>query len=694
MQSDFFQSHGVTSISPGVASGHGLEESDWQQSDVKCDHSVLPQLISLDAVPPSSIAKEAPVEVSEESKHSFLDDVPPSLNARRRETFESTLTSVEDVPSSSVGRETPLEASEKSKLISADDVRQSSEGKEIPAQISANCKLVSLVDVLPLSSAVETPVQGLKENCITRAEEIWQKAMTDCEEICETRTAVTDCEEICKARTRSAIMTETAAETNSVSGDSGLQGSNLLDLGDAYKLAVGSRGRQLSGALAEQWIGKDSSRFSDDLKLLFSQLSAARELSINDSSPRVAMSPKLSVNSDELKNPVASSALGMQILQKRISLERNESGLSLDGSIVSEIEGESVVDRLKRQVEHDKKLLQALYKELEEERNASAIAANQAMAMITRLQEEKATLQMEALQYLRMMEEQAEYDMESLQKTNDLLTEKEKELQDLEAELEFYRNKFPSESLLEDPKEQNSDMKMKDGKEEHSEDSYVEVGSTTPGNSVTDKPDICNNVEGRNMCTGEKNTGAVKNSLLNFEDERSYILQCMENLEKKLCLYSNNQLELANGKQSGNIEERVKDFKELNSQLGYQVNSGAEENNLSTRNDRGNGSVHGRALSLEKSKLIGNEYNEIFYGGHTSPLPRQGIDLDSLAAEVSDLNERLKVLEADKNFLEHSINSIRNGEEGLRFIQEIASHLKELRRIGIRREQNIAQGFI
>ncbi|KAF2287688.1 hypothetical protein GH714_002324 [Hevea brasiliensis] len=357
--------------------------------------------------PPSSIAREAPVEVSEESKHSFLDDVPPSLNARPRETFESTLTSVEDVPSSSVGRETPLEASEKSKLISADDVRQSSEGKEIPAQISTQLQACFLVDVLPLSSAVETPVQGLKENCITRAEEIWQKAMTDCEEICETRTAVTDCEEICKARTRSAIMTETAAETNSVSGDSGLQGSNLLDLGDAYKLAVGSRGRQLSGALAEQWIGKDSSRFSDDLKLLFSQLSAARELSINDTSPRVAMSPKLSVNSDELRNPVASSALGMQILQKRISLERNESGLSLDGSIVSEIEGESVVDRLKRQVEHDKKLLQALYKELEEERNASAIAANQAMAMITRLQEEKATLQMEALQYLRMMEEQA-----------------------------------------------------------------------------------------------------------------------------------------------------------------------------------------------------------------------------------------------------------------------------------------------
>jgi hypothetical protein len=157
-------------------------------------------------------------------------------------------------------------------------------------------------------------------------------------------------------------------------------------------------------------------------------------------SPRVPISPKLSINSDEVKTSDASSIIGMQILQKRITLERNESGLSLDGSIVSEIEGESDIDRLKRQVEHDKKLLSALYKELEEERNASTIAVNQAMAMITRIQEEKATLHMEALQSLRMMEEQAEYDMEALQKTNDLLTEKEKEVQDLEEELEFYRS--------------------------------------------------------------------------------------------------------------------------------------------------------------------------------------------------------------------------------------------------------------
>ncbi|KAF2307019.1 hypothetical protein GH714_023362 [Hevea brasiliensis] len=463
IQSGFIESHGVTSISPTVAMGHCFEEFDCQQADVKSDLSVFPELISIDEVPPSSIAKETPIEVSEESKHSFLHDVPPSLNTKEtlvEASNESTLISVEDVTSSSVAGETPLQASEKSNLISVDDVHQSSESKETPAQVSTNGKLVSIVDVLPLSSAVETPVQGLEDNLSAHIKHQNVK-LHNCisQELRKFSKAVTDCEEICKTKTRSATMTETAAETNPVSSDSGPQVPNLLDLGDAYKLAVGSRGRQLSGALAEQWIGKDSSRLSDDLKLLFSQLSAAREQSLNDTSPRVpmspgvSMSPKLSVNSDELKNPDASSAIGMRILQKRISLERNESVISLDGSIFSEIEGESVVDRLKLQIEHDKKLLSALYKELEEERNASAIAANQAMAMITRLQEEKATLQMEALQHLRMMEEQAEYDMEALQKTNDLLIEREKELQDLEAEVDFYRNNLPSESLLEDTKE-------------------------------------------------------------------------------------------------------------------------------------------------------------------------------------------------------------------------------------------------
>ncbi|GAU11666.1 hypothetical protein TSUD_334780, partial [Trifolium subterraneum] len=234
--------------------------------------------------------------------------------------------------------------------------------------------------------------------------------------------------EVSKENCNKPITSEAGSEPTLISSDIGQQNPNLLDLGDAYKLAVSNRGRQLSGMLAEHWIGKDSSRVNEDLKILLSQFSATRgtDMSFNE------ISPRLSINSEEAKTSDVSNSTGMQILQKMISLERNESGLSLDGSIVSDIEGESPVDKLKRQVDHDRKLMNALYKELEEERNASAIAASQALAMITRLQEEKASLHMEALQHLRMMDEQSEYEMEALQKANDLLAEKEKEIEDLE----------------------------------------------------------------------------------------------------------------------------------------------------------------------------------------------------------------------------------------------------------------------
>ena len=52
----------------------------------------------------------------------------------------------------------------------------------------------------------------------------------------------------------------------------------------------------------------------------------------------------------------------------------------------------------------------SLYKGLKEERKASAVAMNQTLAMITRVQEEKATLHMEAFLYLRMMDEPSEYE--------------------------------------------------------------------------------------------------------------------------------------------------------------------------------------------------------------------------------------------------------------------------------------------
>ncbi|KAI7731643.1 hypothetical protein M8C21_022085 [Ambrosia artemisiifolia] len=179
---------------------------------------------------------------------------------------------------------------------------------------------------------------------------------------------------------------------------------------------------------------------------------------------------------------------------------------SLDGSIASEIDYNGV-EKVKQQAEDDVRSMTLLQSELEAERNAATVAANHAMNMITRLQQEKASLQMEALQYLRMMEEQAEYDMDALQKANELVEEKEIEIQDLLDELEQYRSKYGYDLM-------NTNM----------------------------------------------------NTIKSFDDEKSYILESLSTLEEKIHQLSNGvydkSTESENHVEFSKLEHQVLDLKE------------------------------------------------------------------------------------------------------------------------------------
>ncbi|XP_068636209.1 probable myosin-binding protein 5 [Aristolochia californica] len=135
----------------------------------------------------------------------------------------------------------------------------------------------------------------------------------------------------------------------------------------------------------------------------------------------------------------------LSMLRKRLSMKRNDIGTeSFKGG---KTDGECLLHRLKRQVRLDRKTLLGMCAELEQERSASTVAANQAMAMITRLQEEKAAVQMNALQYQRMMEEQAEYDQEALQVLKKLLSKRQRVIKALEAEVGAFRERYPGENL-------------------------------------------------------------------------------------------------------------------------------------------------------------------------------------------------------------------------------------------------------
>ncbi|XWS09144.1 hypothetical protein CRYUN_Cryun40dG0060800 [Craigia yunnanensis] len=90
----------------------------------------------------------------------------------------------------------------------------------------------------------------------------------------------------------------------------------------------------------------------------------------------------------------------------------------------------------------------ALYLELEKERSAAATAADEAMAMILRLQEEKAIIEMEARQYQRMIEEKSAYDAEEMNILKEILLRRERERHFLEKEVEAYKQMFSEEEQL------------------------------------------------------------------------------------------------------------------------------------------------------------------------------------------------------------------------------------------------------
>ncbi|KAK4383451.1 putative myosin-binding protein 4 [Sesamum angolense] len=275
------------------------------------------------------------------------------------------------------------------------------------------------------------------------------------------------------------------------------------------------------------------------------------------------------------------------------------------------------------QIEHDRNIINSLYKELEEERNAAAIAANQAMAMITRLQEEKATLHMEALHYLRMMDEQAEYDMEALERANELVAAREKELQDMEIELDFYRSNLLDEQ---------------------------EVYSVQKETSV-----VYNQVTAHTENIPKLPNG----STANLDDEKLSVLQGLKNLETNL-----HQAHL-----SGKLDE-----------MPYVLNPEKIKVELANLEEL---PPNGETLNQkkeERGRKICLHQNSDNFSANQGEINSGIVDKD-----VAELHDRLEALQKHQNLNKHASELIRNGINGTQVVHELAHQIHELRKIEIQR---------
>ncbi|KHN46089.1 hypothetical protein glysoja_030090 [Glycine soja] len=384
-----------------------------------------------------------------------------------------------------------------------------------------------------------------------------------------------------------------------------------------------------------------------------------------------------------------------QLHKKLLLLERKESGTeeSLDGSVISDIEGgEVTIEKLKSALKSERKALSTLYAELEEERSASAIAANQTMAMINRLQEEKAAMQMEALQYQRMMEEQSEYDQEALQLLNELMMKREKEKLELEKELEVYRKKVHEYEVREKMMMSRRDGSMRSRTSSPSCSNAEDSDGLSINGFCSHQDQECSNQN-----TPVDAVLYLEESLANFEEERLQILEQLKVLEEKLVILNYEEDHCSDDAKSVEhlCEENGNgyhhDHDDHNGQVNGFANGHVKEINGKHQGRKIMGAKGKRLLPLFDAmsseadvELSGDELD--FPHLQNNSVEKVNSDKKKLALEdeVDNVYERLQVLEADREFLKHCISSLRKGDKGLHLLQEILQHLRDLRNVELR----------
>ncbi|KAJ1430588.1 GTD-binding domain [Sesbania bispinosa] len=372
-----------------------------------------------------------------------------------------------------------------------------------------------------------------------------------------------------------------------------------------------------------------------------------------------------------------------QLHKKIFLLERKESGTeeSLDGSVISDIEcGELTIEKLKSALKSERKALKTLYAELEEERSASAVAANQTMAMINRLQEEKAAMQMEALQYQRMMDEQSEYDQEALQLLNELMLKREKEKQEVEKELEIYRKKVHEYEVREKMMMSRRDGSIRSRTSSPScsnaEDS--DGVSIDLNHEAKEENGFYSHQECSNQNTPVDAVLYLEESLASFEEERLSILEQLKVLEEKLVILNYEEEHCFDDTISKEhlCEENGNGYHDHDDYKG-QVNGFANGNEKHHQGRKIMGAKAKRLLPLFDA-ISTEEAEDVELSGDENELDFH--PLQNSSAE--------KVLEADREFLKHCISSLRKGDKGLDLLQEILQHLRDLRNVELRVRNN------
>ncbi|XP_022857789.1 myosin-binding protein 7-like [Olea europaea var. sylvestris] len=366
---------------------------------------------------------------------------------------------------------------------------------------------------------------------------------------------------------------------------------------------------------------------------------------------------------------------------------------------------------LREMVSSQQQTIQDLILELEEERNASSSAANEAMSMILRLQREKAEVQMEARQFKRFVEEKMAHDQQEMFALEDLLYKREQTIQSLTCEVQAYKHRMMSYGLTEAEAEGEKVMSLNtsmteniegqselppyeiypplkcnlnelqtypDGEDEPTDIEKYAFGETPQSREhLTDLEDRINQLEKTPRAIQPE--GEFKNAfekvIVGQSPRRPWHL-------RKFSIDSSNSF-LMMGKETG--AEFSTDSPKFCSSFKKTVCTQMEENSNLRKVD--NASEVGDDVS-DRVYTIDSIHQGASYNGVNEPRSSTGIGDDYLTTpreslnhsdvrdlEVQKLYARLHALEADRESMRQAIISVRTDKAQMVLLKEIAQNL-------------------
>ncbi|XP_010519984.1 PREDICTED: myosin-binding protein 7 [Tarenaya hassleriana] len=375
-------------------------------------------------------------------------------------------------------------------------------------------------------------------------------------------------------------------------------------------------------------------------------------------------------------------------------------GLDLDLFSNAKVQIENECELLRETVTSQQQAIQDLYAELEEERNASSTAANEAMSMILRLQREKAEIQMEARQFKRFAEEKMEHDQQELLNLEESDYKKDQTIQALQCEVQAYRHRMMSFGLTEAEADGEKSLFSRNP-------SMIDIDAQYDLPTYDYPPLKCNLNENPGPLDSDIDVADVEHyPIADSPQGREHL----KSLERRISQMERNpSFTQLNGDSSGsrNVLEKVvvghtprrlRHFRRISadsssSPLGttrelrpeFLIDS-PRSNNGSFKKVQGVSYTEDNTVAKNKddSSEIGDDMSDRVY---TIDSVHNGVDMNSPRVQfnqpdlgdpdIKKLYTRLQALEADRESMRQAIMSMRTEKAQLVLLKEIAQHLSK-----------------